>query len=62
MSDYQMYLAHGGAGDLHVDDDDVNAEDKDREDSANWTGQRKGGMKEEDEEENEYWRMGWKIK
>ena len=52
MSDYQMYLAHGVAGDLDEDDDDVDAEDENREDSAKWTGERKGGLKEKDEKEN----------
>ena len=49
MSDYQMYLARGVAGELDEDDDGVNAEDENRDDTAKWTRERKGGLKEKDE-------------
>ena len=62
MSYYQIYLACGVAGDMDDDDDDVDAEDEDRADSDNWVGERKGGLEEEDEKENEDRRMCWIIK
>ena len=47
-----MYLSHGEAGELDEDEDEVDAEDKNREYTAKWTGERKVGFKEKDENDN----------